>query len=83
VEPSLLALQHDKKAASTFEAKQSLLGREIFPFASDPADDYRTARSVWRFMAAELILRGAVTVQIDGASIIIWTSGPNVAFHFP
>jgi hypothetical protein len=81
VEPALLALQHDKKVASTFEAKQSLLGREIFPFASDPADDCRTARSVWRFMAAELILWGAVAVQIDGTSIIVWTSRPGVAFH--
>ncbi len=57
METGVPGLQNDKAVAGDVESKQSAVRGQVLPLRPDFADEYRAARPVRGFMAAELILR--------------------------
>jgi hypothetical protein len=76
----MLGRQSHKLIARAFKTQHPALICEVCPFPSDSPDENSATRTVRCFIAAELIFRDAVAVEVDGGSVIVGATGPGIAF---
>ena len=77
----MLGRQNNKLIAWAFKANHAGLCREVLPFSFDFPDQNGAAGAVGRFMAAELIFRDTIAVEVNRSSVIVVAIRTGVAFQ--